>query len=70
MASLHQPSNPVMQLKAEVERLMFLSEKEPVVMTTDSVKFMSMMCAFDNYERTVSHPQPIILHGFCKLLTS
>lgn len=54
MAYLRQNSKQVTELKAEVERLMFLSEKDPIVMTEDSVKFQSVMCAFHHYEKSVS----------------
>ena len=51
MASLH--SKPVAQLKADIERFMFLSEKHPLVMTSNSAKFKIMMDAFYNYEKAV-----------------
>lgn len=52
-ASPHQQSEQVTLLKAEVDRLMFLSENDPVVMTKDCAKFMHVMSAFHNYEKVM-----------------
>ena len=42
-----------MDLKAEVKKMMFTSEKDPVVMSTDSAKFTMVMSAFTAYEKQV-----------------
>jgi hypothetical protein len=44
-----------MELKAEVKRLMFSTdkEKEPVLVTTDHGKFTMIMSAFTTYEKQV-----------------
>ena len=44
-----------MDLKAEVKRLMFSADKdkEPVLVTTDPIKFTMVMSAFTTYEKQV-----------------
>lgn len=46
-------SKQVTELRAEVKRLMFTSDKNPVVMTQETSKFSQMMLAFSNYEKAV-----------------
>ena len=46
-------NSPSTDLKAEVKRLMFSADKEPLVVTTDPGKFTMIMSAFTTYEKQV-----------------
>ena len=47
-------SKAVTELVNEIQRLMFTSET-PVAISEDTTKFMSVMSAFNNYEKSVKH---------------
>ena len=53
-------SKAASDLKAEIKRLMYSSDKTPVPVVEDQGRFIMVMAAFHQYERNVSCE---LLHG-------
>ena len=47
-------SKPVADLEADIKKLMFTSDKTPLVVVEDQGRFTMIMAALHNYERVVS----------------
>lgn len=47
-------SKPVADLRAEIKKLMFASDKTPIVVVEEQARFIMIMSAFHNYEKVVS----------------
>lgn len=53
-AALGLGKSSTIDLKSEVKKLMFTSDKRPVPICEDQAKFTMIMAAFSNYEKQVS----------------